>query len=329
MVLYGLALTPLAETIRARVPTSPSHGTRTTRPWQAQSTASPKHSASFSTRSRRDTSRAGQVDPHRPARHPAHRPRIPRGIQLPTRGRAPLPGRLRGIGRRRGGMGGPQVQQWIECPLPRGGGEEYPQTAYAGLSQSLQSEWQYLQRVTPDIAPAFAPLEAAIATVFLPASRRVGRGGRQTPPLLALPTRLGGLGIPDPTTTGRSASPSTASTNLLHCSWWRAPLCCSAQARRLHRSPRGEGAPAPRHGAASRDPRRLATDGEAAHHPVGGDRRVALHPAEPPQRLRPLGRGVPRWRPPSLGLTPPPPTPMRRMRRTLHDGARHVLSQRG
>ena len=46
---------------------------------------------------------------------------------------------------------------------------KYPQTAYAGLCKSLQSEWQYLQRVLPDSGPAFAPVEAAIREKFLPA----------------------------------------------------------------------------------------------------------------------------------------------------------------
>jgi hypothetical protein len=40
----------------------------------------------------------------------------------------------------------------------------FPQTAFAGLAKSLQSEWMYLQRVIPDAGPAFAPLEAALAT---------------------------------------------------------------------------------------------------------------------------------------------------------------------
>ncbi|KAI2498784.1 hypothetical protein MHU86_15687 [Fragilaria crotonensis] len=129
----------------------------------------------------------------------------------------------------------PQVQQWIEgVHCLAAAARRYPQTAYAGLSQSLQSEWQYLQRVTPDIAPAFAPLEAAIATVFLPALLDASvEEVAKLRPLLALPTRLGGLGIPDPTTTGAFCyAASTASTNLLHCSLVEgAPLCAAAHRR--------------------------------------------------------------------------------------------------
>ncbi len=45
----------------------------------------------------------------------------------------------------------------------------YPQAAYAGFTFCLQNEWQYVQRVTSDTAPHFAPLEVAIKTKFLPA----------------------------------------------------------------------------------------------------------------------------------------------------------------
>ncbi len=45
----------------------------------------------------------------------------------------------------------------------------YPQAAYAGFTFCLQNEWQYVQRVTSDTAPHFAPLEVSIRTKFLPA----------------------------------------------------------------------------------------------------------------------------------------------------------------
>jgi len=64
----------------------------------------------------------------------------------------------------------PQIQQWVRGVerlaqvAPR-----FPQTAYAGLSKSLQLEWQYLQRVVPDTGATLVPIEAAIANTFLPA----------------------------------------------------------------------------------------------------------------------------------------------------------------
>ncbi|KAI2510249.1 hypothetical protein MHU86_4127 [Fragilaria crotonensis] len=209
------------------------HGTRTTQPWQAPSTASPTHSASCSNSGRAATSRAGEVDPRRSARNAAHCPRFADGIQFPTRGRAPLPGRLRGIGRRRGGLGGPPNPAMDRGrPLPRGGGEEVPADRLR-WSVAVTPIGGYLQRVTPDIAPAFAPLEAAIATAFLPAllTRRSRRS--PNPPLLALPT-IGRTGHPRPDDDGEFCyAASTASTNLLQASLVTgAPLCCATAHRR-------------------------------------------------------------------------------------------------
>ena len=46
---------------------------------------------------------------------------------------------------------------------------KHPQSAYAGFTISLQAEWQYVQRVVPGTAEFFAPVEAAIRTLFIPA----------------------------------------------------------------------------------------------------------------------------------------------------------------
>jgi hypothetical protein len=78
----------------------------------------------------------------------------------------------------------------------------YPQTAYAGLAKSLQSEWQYLQRVLPDSGDAFAPVEEAIANAFLPALLQEQAGlPERLRNLLALPVRQAGIGIPSPGST--------------------------------------------------------------------------------------------------------------------------------
>eukprot|EP00978_Attheya_sp_CCMP212_P003494 scaffold7216_cov39-Attheya_sp.AAC.1 len=64
----------------------------------------------------------------------------------------------------------PQIQKWVagietlSCVTKR-----YPQTAYAGLVKSLQTEWTYLQHIMPGIEGALAPLKEAIQKVFLPA----------------------------------------------------------------------------------------------------------------------------------------------------------------
>ena len=237
MVLYGLALTPLAESIRAAVPT-------VVQPWYAD-----------------DAAMAGPID----GIAEAQRLLLELG---PRRGYFPEPdksilivplatppnaleslaefnfrheeghrylGGFVGTGSAEADWVDPQVRQWIEgVHCLAAAARRYPQTAYAGLSQSLQSEWLYLQRVTPDIAPAFAPLETAIATVFLPALLDASvEEVAKLRPLLALPTRLGGLGIPDPTTTGEFCyASSTASTNLLHSSLVEGASLCATEHRR-------------------------------------------------------------------------------------------------
>jgi hypothetical protein len=98
--------------------------------------------------------------------------------------------------------------------------KRFPQSALAGLVKSLQGEWQYLQRVTPNVGDAFAPLEQALSTTFLPALFDA------TPteianirPLLSLPVRMGGLGIPDPTKLGpTNHTTSNTGTSLLQSS---------------------------------------------------------------------------------------------------------------
>ena len=78
--------------------------------------------------------------------------------------------------------------------------KRYPQTACAGLAQSLQAEWQYFQQVTPHLDQAFAPLETAIAQIFLPALlNSIVKEADQFRHLIALPVRHGGLGLLDPT----------------------------------------------------------------------------------------------------------------------------------
>jgi hypothetical protein len=220
MVLYGLSLTPLAEALRRAVPT-------VVQPWYAD-----------------DAAMAGPVEGIRDAQ----RLLLEWG---PRRGYFPEPDKsiiispvsnhpdalepvaefhfkqLEGH-RYVGGFVGsaaaedawlaPQIQQWVDgIRSLAGAARRYPQTAFAGMARSLQMEWQYLQRVTPETAEAFAPLEEAIATHFLPAILDASveevatiRG------LLALPVRLGGLGIPDPTTTGEFCfEASCESTKLL------------------------------------------------------------------------------------------------------------------
>ena len=74
-----------------------------------------------------------------------------------------------------------------------------PQAAYAALTHGIMSKWLYVARTIPNISDLFLPLEEAIRHRFLPAL--TGRSGitDEERDLFALPCRLGGLGIPNPT----------------------------------------------------------------------------------------------------------------------------------
>ena len=64
----------------------------------------------------------------------------------------------------------PMVAKWVDgvkaiAKVAR----KYPQSAFFGFSQSLQSEWQYLCRIVPDVGKHLEPVEAAIQEFLIPA----------------------------------------------------------------------------------------------------------------------------------------------------------------
>jgi hypothetical protein len=91
----------------------------------------------------------------------------------------------------------PQIQKWVAgietlSPIVK----RYPQTAYAGLVKSLQTEWMYLQCVVPGIEGALAPLEEAIQKFFLPALFEESVANLTAlRPLLGLGVGKAGLGV--------------------------------------------------------------------------------------------------------------------------------------
>ena len=72
------------------------------------------------------------------------------------------------------------------------------QSAYAGLQNSLQQEWDFLQRVTPGVGAAFGQVEEALQEVFLPAFFQGLTEGLPTRENTRLPVKQAGLAIPDP-----------------------------------------------------------------------------------------------------------------------------------
>jgi hypothetical protein len=97
----------------------------------------------------------------------------------------------------------PQIQKWVDGveALARVA-VRYPQAAYAGMVRSFQMEWQYLQRICPGISDEFHQVEAAVTKSFLPALL----GDKTATPaalreVIALSVRRAGMGIPDPSRT--------------------------------------------------------------------------------------------------------------------------------
>ena len=79
-----------------------------------------------------------------------------------------------------------------------------PQAAFVALSKVLQFEWSYLQRVVNDDSAAYLPISECITDRFLP-SILGGMISEEERLLFSLPTRMGGLGIPDPTKSCQNA----------------------------------------------------------------------------------------------------------------------------
>ena len=72
-----------------------------------------------------------------------------------------------------------------------------PQASYAAYTFGLKHRWTYFLRTLPDIQDLLEPLEKAISQILIPAIT-----DHQCNPLdrdiLALPARLGGLGLENP-----------------------------------------------------------------------------------------------------------------------------------
>ena len=95
-----------------------------------------------------------------------------------------------------------QVQMWVDevkqlATIAR----SQPHTEYAALTHGLTGSCSYLSQTICDISDLLQPLEDAIHHQLIPVL--TGRAGITDleRDLLALPTRLGGMGIPNPTKT--------------------------------------------------------------------------------------------------------------------------------
>jgi hypothetical protein len=92
-----------------------------------------------------------------------------------------------------------KVRGWVDgVNILASVARRFPQTAYAGLTMSLQNEWQYVMRTVPGIAALFDPLEKAIRGRFLPALLEVPSISAEMRQLMANGVKQAGLGIRNP-----------------------------------------------------------------------------------------------------------------------------------
>ena len=89
-----------------------------------------------------------------------------------------------------------------------------PQAAYASFTKAISHRWTYVQRTIPDICNLFVPLEEAIRNLLIPSlvGRKISEIERR---IIALPVRLGGMGIRNPTMSSDEFDASTKITQNL------------------------------------------------------------------------------------------------------------------
>ena len=98
-----------------------------------------------------------------------------------------------------------KAEDWVHGVVTLGKiAKRFPQTAYAGLTKSLQNEWQYTQRVVEGCAEVFQPVEDAIRDSFLPHLLDEPAASCPDRVLTALPVKQAGMGIPNPVETAHA-----------------------------------------------------------------------------------------------------------------------------
>ena len=93
-----------------------------------------------------------------------------------------------------------RVSCWIgDLQLLADIAKSQPHAAYSAFTHGFSHKFSYLCRTTPDIAPHLVPLEDFLRTTFIPALTGRAPPDDTVRDLFALPTRLGGLAIVNPT----------------------------------------------------------------------------------------------------------------------------------
>ena len=326
MILYGLSLTPLAESLRRSVPTA-------VQPWYADDGALIGSVSSIAKAQRLLL----QLGPCRGYFPEPDKSILIAPIDTPATALTTLDefnftctdghryrGGFVGSGTAEADWIDPQIAQWIDgvhalSKVAR----RYPQTAYAGLCHSLQAEWQYVQRVTPHLDQAFAPLESAIATIFLPALLDTTvEESAHLRSLIALPVRQGGLGLSNPSKTNASCySASTETTSLLTASLINVSPLCTQEHRKTAATGRSDAKIRQREHNHATLTAILSTATPLDKRQIKRSTSTGAWLTTLPNLLNGSDLSAEEYRDGvrlRLGLTPPPFPPMRWLQRTFH-----------
>ena len=93
-----------------------------------------------------------------------------------------------------------------------------PHAAYSAMTHGLSSQWLFLQRTVPALSPLLQPLENTISDHFIPALTGRGSCTKLECDLFALPARLGGLGLTNPTKSAvHQLTARSVSASILRC----------------------------------------------------------------------------------------------------------------
>ena len=93
----------------------------------------------------------------------------------------------------------PQVEAWAHRVRDLAKiSQRHPQSAYARLGMSLQSEWQYPQSTVPGVGTLMGPIEEALREKLFPSLFGVEEITADFPKILVHIVNHGGLGTPDP-----------------------------------------------------------------------------------------------------------------------------------
>jgi len=76
--------------------------------------------------------------------------------------------------------------------------ETQPHAAYCAYTHGLSSRWQYICRTVPGISSCLQSLDNVVRQVFIPTITGRSPSSDLMRKLFSLPARLGGLGLPEP-----------------------------------------------------------------------------------------------------------------------------------